>query len=839
MKKSLLLFIAIIFLFFGCTKTEPTPKEKNIYISDIKWDGKNQENLFSSLYVDKDGNIKESAEFPHKTLNGHNDNINSIAISPDNKYLVSGGLDKTIKIWDINSGKLLNTLYGHTDRIWTITISKNSKYIISGSADKTIKIWDFNSGKLLNTLKGHTSSVNSIAISPDSKYLFSGSLDKTIKIWDINSAKLLNTLYGHSSGVLTIKISPDNKYLFSGSFDKTIKIWDINSAKLLNTLHGHSRAILTIAISSDSKYLFSGSADKTIKIWDINSTKLLNTLHGHTDSVLTIATSPDNKYLVSGAWDKTIQIWDINSAKILNTLYGHTNSVWTVVVSADNKYLISGSDDNTIKVWNFKPEISFNDLSKTIQKSLNDFLYPPLIQTPSLPSQEDLVKSQFESKSQFEQRIQETKRQRDIEILKLQEKYRKDVEIRNSELEKKRARADIEKIQITQKNINLLFGKPILSSFSFDAENNTAYADLSGETSSFKQRISFKIEPENAKKLFENLNASSHSVIFEYGKDGDLYIKDINIALDSRKYSANLTDKSHRPELIRVSLENEKLANIEQNPNLIDNYETKIIEFKGDRKDDLPSMVTKMNQAPINPKNWLFVFAVENYDETDSVLYAKNSAEQFAKAIQKRAGISNRNSYIYIDSKATSSALNDHLNRFLNNVKQGDTVYFYYSGHGIPDPKSGEAYLLPKDKIVDYVTKEESLKARNIYNRLSSSNASKVVAFVDACFSGKTDNISNYKGVAAGLFKSKDIEFNKNKMTIFTAGSNKQFSNAHPDKPHRLFSYYLVETMAKEPKLDLDLLYSKVYTKVKDTSWNMGDVYQQEPTKEGKINFEF
>ncbi len=250
-------------------------------------------------------------------------------------------------------------------------------------------------------------------------------------------------------------------------------------------------------------------------------------------------------------------------------------------------------------------------------------------------------------------------------------------------------------------------------------------------------------------------------------------------------------------------------------------------------------MVAKMKQAPIDNKKWLFVFAVENYDETDKVVYAKNSAEIFTKAMQKRLGISQRNSYVYIDSKATTTALNDQLDRFLKNVKQGDSVYFYYSGHGIPDPKTGEAYLLPKDKIVDYVTKEDNLKAKNIYYKLSNSNASQVVAFVDSCFSGKTDNIANYKGVAAGLFRTKKIDFDQNKMTVLTAGTNNQFSNAHPQKPHRLFSYYLVETMAKEDKLDLNLLYSKVYTKVKDVSWNMGDVYQQEPTKEGKINLEF
>lgn len=159
-----------------------------------------------------------------------------------------------------------------------------------------------------------------------------------------------------------------------------------------------------------------------------------------------------------------------------------------------------------------------------------------------------------------------------------------------------------------------------------------------------------------------------------------------------------------------MALSDAKIESVEQNPNLVDRFETKIVEFKGDRKDDLGSLVASMKQAPIDSKKWLFVFAVENYDETDNVIYAKNSAELFVKAMQKRVGISERNSYVYIDNKATSTALTDHLDRFLKNINSGDTVYFYYSGHGIPDPKSGESFLLPKDKIVDYVTKEESIK---------------------------------------------------------------------------------------------------------------------------------
>ncbi|MDX4061090.1 caspase family protein [Aliarcobacter skirrowii] len=853
--KKLLLILTSLFLFYGCStiKSKSNIKyEEKLSSLDIKWDGNINLDKTKCHELDKTTDIKYNPDCLDKNINGHNKDVNSIAISSDNKYIVSGSHDATVKLWEINSGKLLKTFTGHNLGVLSVAISSDNKYIVSGSLDNRIKLWEINSGKLLKTFTGHKSIVKSVAISSDSKYIVSGGDDNRIKLWEINSGKLLKTFTGHNRSVYSVVISSDNKYIVSGSQDATVKLWEINSGKLLKTFTGHQGAVYSVAISRDGRYLVSGSWDYGVKLWEINSGKILKTLTGHRSGVLSVAIRNDNKYIVSGGWDNTVKLWEINNGELLETLTGNRYGVRSVAISNDNKYIVYGNGDNTIKIYNnisnkynfqdnskIVKKYNFKDISNLVQKSLDDYLTLPLV-TTSLPPQEDLVKSQFETKKEFEQRVENTRAKREKEIEQLQDKYRKDVELRNKKLEERRANVENMRLEFMRNHINTFFGKLILKSLTYDAETQTAFGEIYGETSSFSEKISFKIDPNSAKRLFENPNMSNHSIIFNFDDNNRLYIKKINISDGfENSYSATLTDKSYKPEIVKVALSDKKLENIVQNPNLIDRYETKIVEFKGDRKDDLASMVAKMKQAPIDNKKWLFVFAVENYDETDKVVYAKNSAEIFTQAMQKRLGISQRNSYVYIDNKATTTVLSDQLDRFLKNVKQGDSVYFYYSGHGIPDPKTGEAYLLPKDKIVDYVTKEDNLKAKNIYYKLSNSNASQVVAFVDSCFSGKTDNIANYKGVAAGLFRTKKIDFNQNKMTVLTAGTNNQFSNAHPQKPHRLFSYYLVETMAKEDKLDLDLLYSKVYTKVKDVSWNMGDVYQQEPTKEGKINLEF
>ena len=286
-----------------------------------------------------------------KTLKGHKSYVHSVAISQDGKYIVSGSGDNTIKIWDRSSGKLLKTLKGHKDSVWSVAISQDGKYIVSGSEDKTIKIWDRSSGKLLKTLKGHKDSVWSVAISQDGKYIVSGSEDKTIKIWDRSSGKLLKTLKGHKDSVLSVAISQDGKYIVSGSWDGTIKIWDRSNGKLLKTLKEHKYPVRSVAISQDGKYIVSDSGDKTIKIRDRSNGKLLKTLEGHKYPVESVAISQDGKYIVSGSFDSTIKIWQRSSGKLLKTLKGHKGYVLSVAISQDGKYIVSGSDDKTIKVW--------------------------------------------------------------------------------------------------------------------------------------------------------------------------------------------------------------------------------------------------------------------------------------------------------------------------------------------------------------------------------------------------------------------------------------------------------------------------------------------------------
>ncbi|MCA2850257.1 MAG: hypothetical protein IM455_06195 [Microcystis sp. M076S1] len=311
-----------------------------------------------------------------RTLYGHDNSVTSVNFSPDGKTLVSGSDDNTIKLWNVETGQEIRTLYGHDSYVSSVNFSPDGKTLVSGSYDKTIKLWDVETGQEIRTLYGHDSYVWSVNFSPDGKTLVSGSNDKTIKLWNVETGQEIRTLKGHDSSVYSVNFSPDGKTLVSGSYDKTIKLWDVETGQEIRTLYGHDSYVWSVNFSPDGKTLVSGSDDKTIKLWNVETGQEIRTLKGHDSSVWSVNFSPDGKTLVSGSWDKTIKLWNVETGQEIRTLKGHDSSVLSVNFSPDGKTLVSGSDDKTIKLWNVETGQEIRTL-KGHDNSVNSVNFSP------------------------------------------------------------------------------------------------------------------------------------------------------------------------------------------------------------------------------------------------------------------------------------------------------------------------------------------------------------------------------------------------------------------------------------------------------------------------------
>ncbi len=284
------------------------------------------------------------------TFTGHRGGVRSISFSPDGRRLASGSSDKTIKIWDIKTGRLRRTLTGHTDEVASISYSPDGKKLASSSHDNTIKLWNSRTGSLLYTLIGHEDWVNFVAFSPDGRILASASNDQTIKLWDVSRGELLHTLTGHRQLVTSLSFSPDGLALVSSSWDRSIKLWDIYAGKYRRTLSGHNNSVNFVTFSSDGQTLASVSKDHTLKFWNIRTGGVRQTVW-QKDNMISLAFSPDGRVLASGSENNRIKLWQVSTAKVLQTLSGHQNWVKSLSFSPDGRMLASVSDDKTIKLW--------------------------------------------------------------------------------------------------------------------------------------------------------------------------------------------------------------------------------------------------------------------------------------------------------------------------------------------------------------------------------------------------------------------------------------------------------------------------------------------------------
>jgi len=330
---------------------------------------------------------------------------NSIAFSPDNKYIVSGGSDCTVKVWDIATGKRVTTLRGHGNAVSSVVFTLDGKRIVSGSEDGTIKVWDAYVDYAAKYFRSHTNAVKT-AFSPDGKRLVSRTMDGKMKVWDVASTAEIMTLSGGRSGKSSLfrlpVFSPDGKRIASIGAERAIVVWDAETGAEVMAFGGQDEEIGCLAFSPDSRRIVSGSSKRgadrypgKVKLWDVARGEEIMTWAGGGHGVISIAFSPDGQRIVSGHWsgivkvwdaasgsevmkfigpedskissvefspdgkriaaaclgDRTARIWDAATGMELMTLRGHGKSVFSVAFSPDGKRLVTGSEDGTARIW--------------------------------------------------------------------------------------------------------------------------------------------------------------------------------------------------------------------------------------------------------------------------------------------------------------------------------------------------------------------------------------------------------------------------------------------------------------------------------------------------------
>ncbi|HET7500440.1 MAG TPA: WD40 repeat domain-containing protein [Kofleriaceae bacterium] len=264
---------------------------------------------------------------------------------------LSGGYDKTLKVWELESGREVATLAGHTHYVSACTVTPDGRHVVSASYDQMLRVWELGNGREVATLAGHTHHVTACAVTPDGRHMVSASYDKVLKVWELGSGREVTTLEVHTHHVSACAVTPDGRHVVSASADKTLKVWELGSWWQVATFEGHPHWVSACAVTPDGRHVVSASHDHTLKVWELGSGRPVATLEGHTHQVSACAVTPDGRHVVSASDDETLKVWEMESGREVAALEGHTSAVTACAVTPDGRHVVSASADKTLKVW--------------------------------------------------------------------------------------------------------------------------------------------------------------------------------------------------------------------------------------------------------------------------------------------------------------------------------------------------------------------------------------------------------------------------------------------------------------------------------------------------------
>ncbi|GHO79554.1 hypothetical protein KSD_73250 [Ktedonobacter sp. SOSP1-85] len=195
-------------------------------------------------------------------LQGHADEVSSVSLSGDGRWLVSGSHDRTVRVWEVSSGRCVHTFEGLDRKATSVRLSPEGHWLASTGS---LRVWEEHSGWSMRTFQG----VGSESLSADGHWLASGEADGSVQLWEVSSGRCVRSFEGHTGSVTSVSLSADGHWLVSGSHDRTVRLWEVNSGRCVYTFKGHTGNVTSVSLSADGRWLVSGSEDKSIHLWEL------------------------------------------------------------------------------------------------------------------------------------------------------------------------------------------------------------------------------------------------------------------------------------------------------------------------------------------------------------------------------------------------------------------------------------------------------------------------------------------------------------------------------------------------------------------------------------------
>jgi WD40 repeat protein len=320
---------------------------------------------------------------------GYWERVNSVAISPDGRFVATGSGDirfaerklkagarglgpGAVRVWDSQTGRLLRRLGDPAQQVMAVAFSPDSRRVASAGASASgrgaIHLWDVATGAPAWSADDHSTEALAVAFAPDGSLLATAATDGLITLRDPLTGSVVRNLEGHEGGATSVGFSGDGAIVCAGDADEGAYVWEVRTSRLIRTIRstrshelafqGHERLITSVALNAEGGTLVTCSSsesqefgDRHVRVWDTHTGELEREFFRPQNAGRFVALSPDGTVLATSGSGKAIALWNMKTGRLLGELVGHPHPPQSAAFSADGRLLVSGADYRTAMVW--------------------------------------------------------------------------------------------------------------------------------------------------------------------------------------------------------------------------------------------------------------------------------------------------------------------------------------------------------------------------------------------------------------------------------------------------------------------------------------------------------
>ena len=295
-----------------------------------------------------------------RLIAGHEGAVNSLAYVPTAEQLVSGGTDKTVRLWNLADGAAIRTFAGHTDIVTSVAVTPDGTQVLAAGQDKNVRTWKTADGAPVATLL-HPAAVRSLSVSADGLRIATSGDDAIARVWDLAAGKELQFFPGHTAAIPAVSLSTDGQSVVTASHDKTVRIAPISATRVIAA---HPVIATAVVLTADGTQTLSSGDDKIVKLWDATG-KLVRQFAGSQTPLRRLAIRPDSKQVAGGGdaqlTDKGLYLWDFNTAAL--TVRIETPAAVTgVAYSPDGSQIAVSQADNRLRIYASEGGVLLEDI---------------------------------------------------------------------------------------------------------------------------------------------------------------------------------------------------------------------------------------------------------------------------------------------------------------------------------------------------------------------------------------------------------------------------------------------------------------------------------------------